>query len=846
MPELRFADGAGAHRVEQLHIDVAFDAGCAMPRHGADPTARFVAFARGPALRIIDDVFDQSALPDEVWRFDTVEIDLGRVEADTMEAQWSARLRDRLQELLLAAQQGIEGSGVSGVGAVGAAGAAAARRRTRRQSRSDALLHFLGHGQLPWYVKERDGDPAALAWAVLRDDAAALAAALRAVGDRAPLLRRLAGQFDGAWLGALVTALLPGEPAASARLLDAVAMAARSSHPAVDAAARADLWEAVLAQALAHGTGAPVPPRLSLVRAQLQVALHGGAPSSAADDPLVGTAPMWRRLLREDRGWLRATLRRLGRSGQLQRRLAAAMPAALLADVVGLWWAAEASDAVTRWIGGVAGATPQSARVARQQHLWAETLAQVLVEGDAGPPAVEAWRERLLPARPAGDGTLAARQRFSAALAAGRLQADPLLWQRVRDTDADWMRAALAGEVGAGESRRWRLARDWTDRMLLDAVALQAPAARDLVAALVSCPAGGGAGAAREPVWACTLRQLWSRRTGAFDGAAHVQALVRGLARSQHEDAAGVAERWHAASQRTDVALAWAQRIDALLPGDATIEGVVAKAAEPAHGGAAPAAAKARLPAAGGMPLAGPAGGTVGGDRPATGRSAGEGVPDGAWARVSARARDLAAQAGRALAAAVQALRRPWARQAAATSGTDAAPSALLAEPLRVDNAGLVLLAPYLPRLFEHLHLLEGATWRDAQAPGRAVHLLQFLADGSMASPECGLVLNKVLCGLEPAAPVPRDVGLLPAECAAAEGLLQAVVQHWRALGRTTIEGLRTTFLQRDATLSLRQDAAWQASVVAGPYDMLLDHLPWGYGMVKQPWMERMLHVEWR
>ncbi|PTT76668.1 hypothetical protein DBR42_26570, partial [Pelomonas sp. HMWF004] len=71
------------------------------------------------------------------------------------------------------------------------------------------------------------------------------------------------------------------------------------------------------------------------------------------------------------------------------------------------------------------------------------------------------------------------------------------------------------------------------------------------------------------------------------------------------------------------------------------------------------------------------------------------------------------------------------------------------------------------------------------------------------------------------------------------------VIQHWRILGTTSLAGLRESFLVRSAQLSL-QDEAWRLAVEPGPFDMLLDQLPWGYTTLRHPWMERVIHVDWR
>ena len=35
-------------------------------------------------------------------------------------------------------------------------------------------------------------------------------------------------------------------------------------------------------------------------------------------------------------------------------------------------------------------------------------------------------------------------------------------------------------------------------------------------------------------------------------------------------------------------------------------------------------------------------------------------------------------------------------------------------------------------------------------------------------------------------------------------------------------------------------------AVKSGPFDMLLDRLPWSYSTIKLPWMHEVLYVDWR
>lgn len=177
-------------------------------------------------------------------------------------------------------------------------------------------------------------------------------------------------------------------------------------------------------------------------------------------------------------------------------------------------------------------------------------------------------------------------------------------------------------------------------------------------------------------------------------------------------------------------------------------------------------------------------------------------------------------------------------------AGDEPNPSAQVevANGVYIDHAGVVLLHPFLPRLFETL----GIALDDRLIqPERALALLHYLATGQPIAPEYLLGLAKVLCGLPQAEPVARIAPLTTAEMDEGATLLQAVIQHWEALRDTGVDGLRGTFLVRAGKLSQRDDGDWLLQVERQAFDILLDQLPWGIGMVKLPWMPSLLRVEW-
>ncbi|WP_299409863.1 contractile injection system tape measure protein [Acaryochloris sp. IP29b_bin.148] len=165
-------------------------------------------------------------------------------------------------------------------------------------------------------------------------------------------------------------------------------------------------------------------------------------------------------------------------------------------------------------------------------------------------------------------------------------------------------------------------------------------------------------------------------------------------------------------------------------------------------------------------------------------------------------------------------------------------------EEIYIQNAGLILLWPFLPRLFEALNLLQANHFIDPQTTERAVLLLQYLVDESIEFPEHLLPLNKLMCGLDLLDPIAAHLDITELERTECNILLRAVIHNWSALKNTTPKGFRRTFLHRAGILRL-YNGNWLLQIERETYDILLDQLPWSIRVVKLPWMPEILHVEW-
>lgn len=164
------------------------------------------------------------------------------------------------------------------------------------------------------------------------------------------------------------------------------------------------------------------------------------------------------------------------------------------------------------------------------------------------------------------------------------------------------------------------------------------------------------------------------------------------------------------------------------------------------------------------------------------------------------------------------------------------------AEGIYISNAGLVVVAAFLPALFNALKLTPDG---QNHASEYAVCLVNYLATGKKEMQEFELVLPKVLCGIPLETVVDPTLFSLNEETKREiENVLSSVIEHWSVLKNTSIQGLQESFLQREGKL-VQKGNNWNLHVEQKAYDMLLQQLPWNMSMVKFPWMSGLLTTEW-
>lgn len=167
-----------------------------------------------------------------------------------------------------------------------------------------------------------------------------------------------------------------------------------------------------------------------------------------------------------------------------------------------------------------------------------------------------------------------------------------------------------------------------------------------------------------------------------------------------------------------------------------------------------------------------------------------------------------------------------------------------------VNNAGLIILTPYLKPFFGNLGLLEGKKFKDPDSAIKGIHLLQYMCGFALQNAplefgEHDLLFNKILCGVDITEVVPENVVLTPEEKEECTGLLQAILNNWSIMKNSSIRALQITFFQKQGRLK-KVGMNWDLIIERdSAVEILIDKLPWSISMTKLPWNDFTIHSQW-
>ncbi|KRD08258.1 hypothetical protein ASE21_16350 [Flavobacterium sp. Root901] len=162
---------------------------------------------------------------------------------------------------------------------------------------------------------------------------------------------------------------------------------------------------------------------------------------------------------------------------------------------------------------------------------------------------------------------------------------------------------------------------------------------------------------------------------------------------------------------------------------------------------------------------------------------------------------------------------------------------------LYVDNAGLVLIHPFLKSLFENCRLLNKDN--TINNPETAAHLLHYIATGKEQDYENAMAFEKFLCNIPIDQPIERNIVLSEEMKKEGAAMLQAVLSNWDAMKTSSAELLENEFLQRTGKLNINGDENPTVIIERKTQDILLDKLSWNLSIIKLAWKKRIIYVNW-
>ncbi|UUF16436.1 MULTISPECIES: contractile injection system tape measure protein [Flavobacterium] len=162
---------------------------------------------------------------------------------------------------------------------------------------------------------------------------------------------------------------------------------------------------------------------------------------------------------------------------------------------------------------------------------------------------------------------------------------------------------------------------------------------------------------------------------------------------------------------------------------------------------------------------------------------------------------------------------------------------------LYLDNAGLVLIHPFLKSLFDNCKLLNKDN--TINNPEVATHLLHYIATGKEQDYENAMAFEKFLCNIPIAQPIERNIVLSEEMKKEGEAMLQAVLSNWDIMKTSSAELLQNEFLQRPGKLNINGDDSPVIIIERKTQDILLDKLSWNLSIIKLAWKKRIIYVNW-
>lgn len=160
-----------------------------------------------------------------------------------------------------------------------------------------------------------------------------------------------------------------------------------------------------------------------------------------------------------------------------------------------------------------------------------------------------------------------------------------------------------------------------------------------------------------------------------------------------------------------------------------------------------------------------------------------------------------------------------------------------------IQNAGLILIHPFIKTFFEQCNLLDPKT-QELTDPELCANLLHYIATGKTNAPEYDMLFEKFLCNIPMNQTINRHIKLSRQHKTQAQNVIESVQHNWNPMKKSSVELLQNEFFQRPGKLVVTEHD-YTLSVERKTQDILLEKLAWGIGLAKLPWKEKFIFINW-
>ncbi len=163
-------------------------------------------------------------------------------------------------------------------------------------------------------------------------------------------------------------------------------------------------------------------------------------------------------------------------------------------------------------------------------------------------------------------------------------------------------------------------------------------------------------------------------------------------------------------------------------------------------------------------------------------------------------------------------------------------------EDIVLNHVGLLLLHPFFKYFFKKLNLLSSEG--NLTDPETAVHLLHYIVTGNEKSPEHEMSFEKYICNIPIATPIKRNIEISKKQKEEVKLLLKALKKNWKTISKFSVSMIQNEFLKRPGKI-IHMEEGTKIIVERRGLDILMNKMDWGIGLIKLPWKNHFIYVNW-